>query len=337
MTAGTSLMRASPAALTETPPRHRRRTLAFGLGALAVLAAGFALTRTVENPYVFFSAFIIIQSIALATGWNVLGGYAGYINFGAAAFFGAGAYTGAALLKAFDASVFLALPAAGLVGGVLGLMMGYMTLRVQGVYFAIGTIALVVMAHTIVINMDFLGGASGLALLPPEAPAWAGGQIQFVFLVMLLVAVFAVAVARWIEVSWVGRAFRALRASEEAAECAGVPTFRLKLAACAISGALLAMTGAPLVYYASFIEPETVFGLALALNAIAMPLIGGRQSWPGPIIGAVLLGGLQQGATITISSELNILLVGVVLIAFVAAAPEGILGLVDRLRKGRAS
>lgn len=311
------------------------RSLLFTLGALAVMALGVAMTQTVANPYVFFAAFVIVQSVALATGWNVLGGYAGYINFGATAFYGAGAYTGAFLLKAFDASIFLCLPAAALVGGGLGLMMGYMTLRVQGVYFAIGTIALVVMIHTLVLNIEYLGGASGMALMGPEPPAWTGGQVQFVFLVMLGIAVLAVACARWIEISWVGRGFRALRASEEAAECAGVPTFKLKLAACAISGAILAMTGAPLIFYASFIEPETVFGLALALNAIAMPLIGGKRSWPGPIIGAVLLGSVQQAATITISSELNILLVGVVLIGFVAVAPDGILGLIDKLRKGR--
>ncbi|WP_127090514.1 branched-chain amino acid ABC transporter permease [Aquabacter cavernae] len=310
------------------------RSLAFILGALAIFAVGVFLTRAVENPFFFFASYIIIQYVALATGWNVLGGYAGYINFGAAAFYGVGAYTGALLLKAFDAPVLLCLPVAAAVGGVLGLLMGYMTLRVQGVYFAIATIALVVMAHTLVLNTDYLGGASGLALMPPEAPAWAGGQVQFLFLVMLGTAIFAVAVARWIEVSWVGRGFRALRASEEAAECAGVPTFRLKLAACAISGAILSMTGAPLVFYASFIEPETVFGLALALNAIAMPLIGGKKSWPGPVIGAILLGTVQQGATITISSELNILLVGVVLIAVVAVAPDGILGLLDRFKKG---
>ncbi|MEP9377191.1 branched-chain amino acid ABC transporter permease [Aquabacter sp. CN5-332] len=330
MTPDTSLM---PAVAPASRARSRAtglRNIAFALGAIAVMAGGYALTQTVENPYVFFAAYIIIQYVALSTGWNVLGGYAGYINFGATAFYGAGAYTGAVLLKAFDASVFLCLPAAAAVGAVLGLLMGYMTLRVQGVYFAIATIALVVMAHTLVLNLEYLGGASGMALMAPEAPSWSGGQIQFMFLVMLGVAILSVVVARWIEISWVGRGFRALRASEDAAECAGVPTFKLKLSACAISGAILAMTGAPLVFYASFIEPETVFGLALALNAIAMPLIGGKKSWPGPIIGAILLGSVQQAATITISSELNILLVGVVLIGFVAVAPDGILGLLDR-------
>ena len=147
---------------------------------------------------------------------------------------------------------------------------------------------------------------------------------------MLVIAVASVLVAWALENSWIGRGLRAIRASETAAECAGVPTLRLKLVACALSGGLLAAAGAPYPFYASFIEPSTAFSLTVGLNAIAMPLIGGTRSWPGPVIGAVLLGTVQQVATVTISSELNILLVGLVLIAFVAVAPDGLLGLLRR-------
>jgi branched-chain amino acid transport system permease protein len=235
------------------------------------------------------------------------------------------------LLKALGAPLIVAIVAAGLVGMALGLAMGYLTLRVQGVYFAIATIALVVMLETLVHNIEYLGGARGLALIAPEPPAWAVGRTQFVFLVLLAIAVLAVAIARWIELSWIGRGLRALRASEVAAECAGVATLRLKLMACAMSGGLLAVAGAPYIYYASYVDPGTAFSLTLGLNTIAMPLIGGTRSWPGPVIGALLLASVQQAATVTISSELNVLVVGVVLIVFVAVAPEGIIGLIDRL------
>jgi branched-chain amino acid transport system permease protein len=147
---------------------------------------------------------------------------------------------------------------------------------------------------------------------------------------MLLIAVASVSLARWMQISWVGRGLRAVRASENAAECSGVPTLRLKLLACAASGAVLAAAGAPYPFYTSFVEPVTVFSLLIGLNAIAMPLIGGTRTWLGPVIGALLLASTQQIATITISSELNILFVGIVLIAFVALAPNGILGLVAR-------
>ena len=155
---------------------------------------------------------------------------------------------------------------------------------------------------------------------------------------MLVLATISVAIAWAIENSWAGRGLRALRASEAAAECAGVPTLRLKLLACALSGGLLAAAGAPYPTYASFVEPTTAFSLALGLNAIAMPLIGGTRWWPGPVIGAVLLGTVQQVATVTISSEINILVIGLVLIGFVAVAPEGLIGLLPRrspFRRGR--
>jgi branched-chain amino acid transport system permease protein len=93
---------------------------------------------------------------------------------------------------------------------------------------------------------------------------------------------------------------------------------------------LIATAGAPYPYYASYVEPASAFGLAIALNALAMPLIGGTRSWIGPLIGALLLSGLEQAATVTIPTEVNLLIVGLVLIGFVVAAPDGLLGLFDR-------
>ncbi|MDQ4059895.1 MAG: branched-chain amino acid ABC transporter permease [Pseudomonadota bacterium] len=312
------------------------RTTVFLAGALLVLILGLALPKLVANPYYFYAGYVILQFVAVATAWNILGGYGGYINFGAAGFFGAGIYTAAFLFTALDAPLLVQILAAGLVGIILGVAMGYLTLRIQGVYFAIATLALVIVLETLVHNVEYLGGARGLPILAPQPPAWFGGQTQFVFFVILVIAVASVAVAWWIEHSWVGRGLRAIRASEDAAECSGVPTLRLKLLACALSGGLLAAAGAPYPSYASFVEPNTAFSLAIGLNAIAMPLIGGTRSWLGPVLGAVLLGTVQQLATVTISSELNILAVGLVLIGFVAVAPEGLLGMFRRLQPQRA-
>ena len=115
-----------------------------------------------------------------------------------------------------------------------------------------------------------------------------------------------------------------------AAEASGVPTLTLKLIATVISGALMGMAGAPFPYYIGFLQPSSAFGLDYAVNSIAMPLIGGTTSWVGPLIGAVLLGSLQQIATVTISSAVNLLIVGCLLVAFVIIAPNGIVGLVQR-------
>src|SRR5262249_55044760 len=148
------------------------------------------------------------------------------------------------------------------------------------------------------------------------------------FLIMLLLAIIALSVARLIERSRLGYGFATIRDDELAAEAAGVPTLQLKLIATTISGALMGMAGAPYPYYIGYLEPARNFGLQYAVNSIAMPMIGGTTSWAGPLIGAVLLGTLQQIATVTISSAVNLLLVGVLLVVFVIIAPKGIIGLV---------
>ena len=139
----------------------------------------------------------------------------------------------------------------------------------------------------------------------------------------------AVVIARTIEHSRLGYGFAAIRDDELAAEASGVPTLRLKLFATMLSGALMGMAGAPFPYYISYLEPGLRLRLDYAVNAIAMPMIGGTTSWVGPLIGAVLLGTLQQVATVTISSAVNLLIVGVLLVGFVIIAPNGIVGLVQ--------
>src|SRR5919109_576875 len=218
----------------------RRTGPALAVG-VAVIAAGIALASLRVNPYIYFAGYVILQYVVIATAWNILGGYAGYVNFGTPAFFALGAYTAVFLIR-------------------------------------------------------------------------------------------SVRLARFIERSWIGRGLAALRDNEEAAECMGVPTLRLKLFATTVSGFLLGIAGAPFPYYVTFIEPNSAFALDYAVNALAMPMIGGTTTWVGPVIGAVLLGTAQQLATVTISSELSLLIVGVVLVGFVVVAPEGILGLVRRLR-----
>jgi branched-chain amino acid transport system permease protein len=161
--------------------------------------------------------------------------------------------------------------------------------------------------------------------------------MQYLFALMLALAVLAIVTARAIERSRLGYGFAAIRDDELAAEASGVPTLRLKLVATTISGALMGMAGAPFPYYIGYLQPQSAFGLEYAVNSIAMPMIGGTMSWVGPLVGTLLLGTLQQVANVTISSAVNLLLVGLLLIGFVIVAPNGIVGLVqDRLRARRA-
>jgi len=298
---------------------------------VAVVVVGIAIASLRANPYLYFAGYVILQYIVIATAWNILGGYAGYVNFGTPAFFALGAYTAVFLIRSVKPPLPVLMLAGGLVAGLLGLGIGYLTLRLRGVFFSIATLALSVVLQTVMVNWEYVGGSRGLSVIRPSGPPF-GNYVVFLFTIMVALAVFAVLVARFIERSWIGRGLSALRDNEEAAECMGVPTLRLKLFATTISGFLLGLAGAPFPYYVTFIEPNSAFALDYAVNALAMPMIGGTTSWIGPVIGAVLLGSAQQLATVTISSELSLLIVGVVLVAFVVVAPEGILGLVRRLR-----
>ncbi|MFZ9665774.1 MAG: branched-chain amino acid ABC transporter permease, partial [Limnohabitans sp.] len=156
---------------------------------------------------------------------------------------------------------------------------------------------------------------------------------RMLFFVMAVMAIGSVAVARYIQNSFLGRGLRAVRDSEEAAECSGVPTLRIKLIACVVSGALMGVAGAPMPMYLSYIEPTSTFNLSYSISALGMPIIGGTSHWMGPVIGAVLLGTLQQIVTVTVSSELNVLVVGLLLVFFVVAAPDGVLGLVKKWKQ----
>jgi branched-chain amino acid transport system permease protein len=295
------------------------------------VVVGILLTGVVQNRYFYFASYVVLQYIILATAWNILGGYAGYVNFGTSAFFALGAYTAVMLILALKASLPVLILAGGLISGLLGLGIGYLTLRLKGVFFSIATLALAVVLQTIMINWEYVGGAKGINIIPPATVPVFRNYVEFLFVVMVCLAVGSVTLAWWIEHSWIGRGLAAIRDNEEAAECLGVPTLKLKLFATTVSGLLMGVAGAPFPYYMTFIEPYTAFNLDYAVNSLAMPMIGGTTTWMGPLVGAVLLGTAQQLATVTISSALNLLIVGVILVGFVILAPDGIVGLVQRV------
>ena len=305
------------------------RSSTFVICALAVAAVVFGLSRLIESEYFFFAGYVVLQYIVLATAWNILGGYTGYVNFGSAAFFALGAYASVAIHKTFPLPIPVLIVIGGVISGLVGLGMGYLTLRLRGAFFAIATLALAVVVQTLITNWDFVGGSRGAYILRPASAPLVGSYIEYLFLIMLVLAVAAVSTARAIERSRLGYGFATIRDDELAAEASGVPTLRLKLVATTLSGAFMGMAGAPLPYYVTYLDPASGFSLAYAVNSIAMPLVGGTTTWIGPVVGAILLGTIQQVATVTISSAVNLLIVGLVLIAFVIIAPNGLVGLVQ--------
>ena len=177
----------------------------FWLLAAAVGIALVVLTRLwFTNEYFFFAAYVVLQYIVLATAWNILGGYTGYINFGTGAFFAIGAYSTVVLhnLHAKPALMQdwfgMALPAVplpvmilvgGIVAGLVGLGTGYLTLRLRGVFFAIATLALAVVVQTLIVNWDYVGGSRGIYVIRPAQAPLGGGYIQYLYTLMMALTV----------------------------------------------------------------------------------------------------------------------------------------------------
>jgi branched-chain amino acid transport system permease protein len=194
------------------------RNLTFFIVASAVGGALFLAARLIGNDYLFFAGYTVLQFIVLATAWNILGGYCGYVNFGSAAFFAVGAYSTVALHKLgtnvdryaaewlapiLSAIMPFSIPTltviAGVVAGVIGFGTGYLTLRLRGAYFAIATLALAVVLQTLIVNWDYVGGSRGAYIIRPQTVPIIGSYIQYLFLLMIALAVLALTAARAIE------------------------------------------------------------------------------------------------------------------------------------------
>jgi branched-chain amino acid transport system permease protein len=320
-----------------------------------VLLATLAILRAINIEYIYFVGYNVLQLVVLATAWNILGGLTGYVNFGVQAFFGMGAYAAVFAFKGlglqqltsldlFGVTIaaeylpYLVVPglilAGALCAGAIGLATSYLTVRLRGIFFSIATLALAVVLQTIVMNWAYVGASRGAYVVRPPAVAGFSSTLEFLFTVMVLLAVGSALLARWMERSALGRGMAALRDDELAAECVGVPTMRLKLIATTISGAIMGMAGAIMPLYVTYVDPPGAFNLGLGVNSIAASMIGGTSHWFGPVIGGLLLGSIEQyfRATSLVTPELGLLIVGVAMVAFVTLAPTGLLGMWAKLR-----
>src|SRR5579859_1046538 len=174
---------------------------------LIVAGATYGVAWAIGNAYVFFAGYIVLQYIALATAWNILGGYTGYVNFGTAAFFALGAYCTVVLHKLTNLPLPIMMPIGGIVSGIVGFGTGYLTLRLRGAFFSIATLALAVVLETLVVNWDYVGGSRGAYVIRPEQLPLIGSYIRYLFLMMMLLAIAAITIARLIEHSRLGYGF----------------------------------------------------------------------------------------------------------------------------------
>src|SRR3974377_2427961 len=159
----------------------QRSSILFWAGAIVFLAIVLAMTQLLRNEYPFFAGYVILQFLVLSVAWTILGGYAGYVNFGTNAFFCVGVYQAVLLAKAFEAPLGVQILVAAVMGSLLGLGVGLLTLRMRGIFFSIATIALAIIIETSVMNWRYVGGAAGIQLQRPPVMAPFDTSVKMLF------------------------------------------------------------------------------------------------------------------------------------------------------------
>jgi branched-chain amino acid transport system permease protein len=316
-----------------------------GVGAILAVVAALAAVPLLADSNTLLNFLVVTLLVALAgQGWNVLGGYGGQYSFGHAAFFGTGAYVTAILQVRYGVNAWLAF-AAGVAGGALvGGFIGALAFRagLRGSYFALVTLAFAEVLRIIASVAPITGAGVGILVKLDLRPAALQFQSRaaFYWFVLALVAA-ALLIAHAVERSRFGAWLIAVRENENAAKALGVDTARVKLAAMLLSGAITAAAGCFYAQYFLFVDSGIAYGTRMSIEALLTPIIGGAGTVFGPLLGALVVQALGEGAKLVAGDApgLSLVVYGAVLILVVAFAPRGLVGLVEagRLRLTRAA
>ncbi len=305
-----------------------RRALAWFL----IVGVGLAFVpnlRSVNQFPVFYLIFLysLFFWITQATSWNILTGYSGYFSFGQGAFFGVGVYTTAILVARYGLNFFATLPVAGAVATLLALTIGFLAFRLRTLsseVFALLTLAVTFVLAALAGISPFIDGGQGRRISLPDYPSFLGSYPEFIYRLGLVMAIVSVAVAYSIQHSRFGRGLFAIRDDEDVAEALGTPTFRYKMLVLALSGLLAGAAGGIHSLQMGYVTTGEAFSFVMPLLVILMSVLGGRNHWLGPIIGAIVVYTLRDrlaGAGFEAWSQI---LLGVVLILAILFAPEGL-------------
>ncbi len=301
-----------------------------------VLALAVVLGAALRDQYLLHIAVMVLFYAVLATSLNLLVGYVGEFSLGHTAFLGVGAYTAALCATHLGWPMWITIPAGGIVAGITGLLIGAITLRLQGPFFVIVTLAFAEVLRLTANNWIALtNGPMGLAGIPQ--PAWlAGGPTEaklFYYYVALLLLAVAVYLSYRFVYSNAGRAAVAVRENRYVAQSIGIRPLAYGLTALGLGAVLTGMAGGFYAHYISFVGPE-VFGFPFMLSMIIMVLLGGKGTLLGPLLGALLVTFLEE--YLREAKELRLSIFGLAVIAVVLFMPRGLMGFLLRRREQRA-
>jgi branched-chain amino acid transport system permease protein len=310
-----------------------------GLAPVLAVVAAMAVVPLLGVSNVTLNFLVIALIAALAgQGWNVLGGYGGQYSFGHAAFFGTGAYVTAVLQVRYGVNAWIAF-SLGIGGGALvGAIVGGLTFRsgLRGAYFALVTLAFAEVLRISASVAPITGAGVGTLVKLDLRPVALQFQSRAVFYwTILALMAIALIVTRLIERSRFGVWLIAVRENEDAARALGVNTTAVKLAAMVISGAITAAAGCFYVQYFLFIDSGLAYGTWISIEALLTPIIGGVGTVFGPLLGALVVRGLGEGAQIVTGGEapgLDLVVYGCVLVLIIWLAPRGLIGAFAQLR-----
>ena len=297
----------------------------------AIAAAGAALAGV---PWLglppFYESFLymVCHWAILALSWNILSGYSGYFSFGHGAFFGIGMYTSAGLSANLNVPFLWTLPVAAALAALLGVALGAVVFRVKAVrgeLFALLSLAVTFVIATIVLNTRIDGGP-GVSLSGVAIPRLAPTASSSIYLMGLFGAIATLVIAWRVHVSKLGTGLFAIHDDEDVAEVMGVPTFRYKLAAYALSSALAGLAGGIHALFVSYVTVGETFNITVPLTVVLMSVLGGTRHWAGPAVGAAAITALLFTASnYAVAGKAA---VGGVLVAVILFMPNGILGFV---------
>jgi len=311
---------------------RRKHSVAVPLGLLAILLVLPAIQMFGGYNYVLHLALYTFMYVAMASSWNILGGYTGYISLGHNVFFCIGGYFSGMILAYFGVSTLITAPLAGLAAAAVGFLVGLVTLRMRGPTFIISSIALLMVARILFDNWAFIGGANGVTL--PQLALDATWMKVPYYYAMLVIAALAVWTSYKIKHSKFGLGLRAISQDEVKAESAGIDTRFYKVSAFAISAFFVGMAGAVWGEYITYLRPNIFLIILIAANMVLMCILGGKGTVAGPVVGAVLLIAFNEVFVATLgSSEINILGTGVIMVIVLLYFPNGIVGTLAQKRR----
>ena len=314
-----------------------RDLASIALFALAVACAPLLTGSGVVLNFITMALYACL----LAQAWNILGGFGGQFSFGHALFFGTGAYV-QAIAQLQGLNPWLALPVALAASATVGVFVGALSFRygLKGSYFALVTLAFAEVFRIVALSVPFTGAGVGL-MVPLRASA---SNMQFasragsLWLVLAMVIV-ALLVTAWLRHSRFGAYLQAVRDNEDAARAVGVDPFRVKLAAIALSAALMGAGGAFYVQVFQYIDPGIAYGPGTSVEALVAAIVGGMGTLWGPVLGALALH-LLADVTRNLFGQLpgiNMVIYGVVLVLIMMFMPRGVAGFGVPLRWRRSS